>query len=305
MKRKATALRHALAPAIVEIPTLIVAAAIHGGWLMLTGWHDFLPLPVLALFGGLLIAWHSSLQHETIHGHPTGHRMIDAAIGSVPLSLWLPYSVYRSSHIAHHATRQTTDPHADPESHYCAEASGWRYHLARFEAPLGGRLLLGPPIRLGLFLISEARRAWTTPAAWARDWLPHLAMVAPVLWWLDHVDLPLGTYLLTFVYPGAALSLLRSFAEHRADADPARRAAIVERPGIFGLLFLNNNLHAVHHARPELAWYRLPGHFRSNRAAFALAPRYGSYGKIVREHAWQAQDHVVHPDYRLSRGGPR
>ena len=282
----------------IELPTLAVAAVIHAGWLVVTWWHAALPLPLVALLGGLLVAWHGSLQHETIHGHPTGRRAIDGLIGSIPLSLWLPYAVYRRTHIAHHATRRTTDPHADPESHYRAEAGGWRHRIALLEAPLAARLVFGPLIRISLFLIDELRRAWAEPALFLRDWLPHLLGVAAVLWWLHYVDLPVPVYLAAFVYPGMMLSLLRSFAEHRADGDPSRRAAIVRRPGLFGLLFLHNNLHAVHHARPDLSWYRLPAYFRANRLSFAQAPTYGSYLEILRTYAWRAQDDVVHPDYR-------
>lgn len=282
----------------VEVPTLAVAATIYGGWLALTWWYALIPLPLLALLGGVLIAWHGSLQHETIHGHPTGNKLVNAAIGYPPLTLWLPYAVYRRTHCAHHATHRITDPYLDPESHYHVAARGWRYRLARLESPLAARLLIGPVIRIGQFLADELRRARTAPREWAGDWLPHLAALAPVLWWLDHVGLPLGTYLLAFVYPGAVLSLLRSFAEHRADSAADRRAAIVRRAGPFGLLFLNNNLHAVHHARPDIAWYDLPAHFRTHRAEFAQAPRYASYGEIARRFLWRRHDAVVHPDYR-------
>jgi fatty acid desaturase len=77
----------------------------------------------------------------------------------------------------------------------------------------------------------------------------------------------LGRYILCFVYPGLMLSLIRSFAEHRAEPAPGHRVAIVERAPVFGLLFLNNNLHAAHHAWPGLAWWRLPQHYRRHRAA--------------------------------------
>ncbi|MFT3965225.1 MAG: fatty acid desaturase [Sphingobium sp.] len=284
-----------------EIPTLLLALAIHGAWVLLTAWHAALPLPLLALAGGAVIAAHGSLQHETIHGHPTGRRWIDTAIGSVPLSLWLPYSIYRRTHIAHHATPAITDPFDDPESNYLASGAGPRHALAVAEATLLGRLALGPPIRIGHFLIGEARRAVREPAAWAREWLPHLAGVALLAGWLAHVDLPPGTYLLAFVYPGTALSLLRSFAEHRAVPDPRGRAAIVARPGPFGLLFLNNNLHAVHHDRPDLAWYELPAHYRHHRDAYADAPLYPGYGAIFRRHALRPHDAIVHPDHRDAR----
>lgn len=283
---------------VVELPTLFLACAIYGSWLGLTFWHAALPLPFLVLLGGLVIAWHGSLQHETIHGHPTGIRWIDAVLGAAPLSLWLPYSLYRRSHLAHHAAPHITDPLDDPESHYLTRAGGIAEICARLEATLTGRLLLGPPIRLARFLATELERARHCPGEAVTDWLLHGLALVPLLAWLYWVGLPVGTYLLVFVYPGTALSLLRSFAEHKADTDPKSRAAIVERPGIFGLLFLNNNLHAVHHAHPELAWYSLPAHFRQNRAVYAAAPHYRGYGEIARRFAFDPQDDVVHPGYR-------
>lgn len=281
----------------LEIPTLLVAFVIYGAWLALTAFHSLLPLPCLALAGGIVIAWHGSLQHETIHGHPTGSRWINAAFGSVPLSLWLPYAVYRRTHIAHHETANITDPFDDPESQYLPRAGGVRFFLATLERTLAGRLIIGPPIRIGHFLAQELFNAARNPEASAREWLPHILLVLLLLGWLHRVDLPIGTYVLTFVYPGTALSLLRSFAEHRADPDRQCRAAIVARPGPFGLLFLNNNLHAVHHARPDLAWYALPEFHRRHRETFAAAPHYESYGAIATRHWRRPHDVVVHPNH--------
>lgn len=288
----------------IETPTLLVALAVHGGWLLLTAFHALLPWPFLMLAGGIVIAWHGSLQHETIHGHPTGIGWIDAAIGSVPLSLWLPYAIYRRTHIAHHETAHVTDPFDDPESQYLGSARGLRFRLAGLERTLVGRLVLGPPIRIGHFLVSQLRRAVHEPGLAARDWLPHLLCVAAIMVWLHRVDLPIGTYILSFVYPGTALTLLRSFAEHRADPDRQGRAAIITRPGPLGLLFLNNNLHAVHHARPDIPWYQLPTFHRGQEQAFAAAPHYASYGNIIVRYWLRPHDAVVHPDYGGSGARP-
>ncbi|MET0240738.1 MAG: fatty acid desaturase [Sphingobium sp.] len=283
---------------IVEFPTILVAMTIYGGWMLLTAFHRTLPPLLLFVLGGIVVAWHGSFQHETIHGHPTRSRWINAAIGSIPLSLWLPYAIYRRTHIAHHATPHITDPFDDPESQYLTRASGPGYWLARSERTLLGRLILGPPIRIASFLLAEVRRLAHEPAITLREWVPHLVGVAVILLWLHHVDLPAGTYLLTFIYPGTALSLLRSFAEHRADEDQGARAAIIPRAGPFGLLFLNNNLHAVHHGRPDLPWYRLPAHYRRHRTDFTRAPEYASYGEVARRFLLVPHDSVVHPDYR-------
>lgn len=283
----------------IEWRTVAVAVATYGGWLAVTAWHANLPTLILVVLGGWLIAWQSSLQHETIHGHPTGSVPIDTAVGFAPLSLWLPYTLYRRSHLAHHGARAITDPRHDPESRYRLRKG----RLAgRLQATLVGQLLFGPPIAIGRFLLSEARRGVRKPGAVIRDWAPHVIGVACELWWLDHVGLSLGYYLLAFVYPGTALTMLRSYAEHRADLSSPGRAAIVERGGVFALLFLNNNLHAVHHERPRLAWYDLPRYHRTHRARFvaAGAPVYRGYGEIVRRFAFRAHDDMLHPTHRAA-----
>ncbi|WP_416365575.1 fatty acid desaturase [Sphingomonas aerolata] len=168
------------------------------------------------------------------------------------------------------------------------------------QSTLVGQMIFGPTLSIGRFLISEARRAVRSPAAVAQDWTPHLIGVAAVLWWLDHVGMNLATYLIAFVYPGTALTMLRSYAEHRADLASPGRAAIVERGGLLAVLFLNNNLHAAHHERPRLAWYRLPSYHNSHRERFVEqgAPIYRGYGEIIRRFAFRSHDDMLHPDHR-------
>ena len=108
----------------VEWPTVALAVCIYGLWLTATFFHNYLPWWALTAVGAWVVAWQLSLQHETIHGHPTRNRRLNATIGCWPLSLWLPYSIYRSTHLAHHRDENLTDPFEDPESHYWT-ASGW------------------------------------------------------------------------------------------------------------------------------------------------------------------------------------
>ena len=164
-------------------------------------------------------------------------------------------------------------------------------------------MVFGPPISVARFALEEVRRAGREPARVVRDWVPHLIAVSVTLWWLDRVELGVGRYMLTFVYPGMALTMLRSYAEHRADLESPGRAASVERGGLLGMLFLNNNLHAAHHERPALPWYELPAYHAQNRARFVEegAPIYRGYGEIVRRFALNPHDDMVHPRHR-SRG---
>src|SRR3546814_2869742 len=82
---------------------------------------------------------------------------------------------------------------------------------------LAGRLLLGPARCLWLFYKGEIARLLRGDTRHAAAWALHAAGVALVLLWVIAVcGLPLWQYLLLFVYPGIALSLVRSFLEHQA-----------------------------------------------------------------------------------------
>ena len=285
----------------VEGATLLVAALIYGGWIALTLNAARLPAPMVAIFGAWLLAWHGSLQHETIHGHPTPWRRFNKLLGYPPLNLWLPYPRYRQLHLAHHATERLTCPVADPESRYVGvTASSFRRAVAALTATLAGRLAVGPIFEIGGFLASEAKAVARNEPGVRRAWAIHLAGTAAIIAWLVFVcRLSLGQYLLCFVYPGAALSLLRSFAEHRADPDPERRVAIVEKAPILSLLFLNNNLHAVHHAFPAASWRQLPGLYARNRTALLNANGglvYDGYREVAARYLFKPHDVLVHPE---------
>jgi len=62
-----------------------------------------------------------------------------------------------------------------------------------------------------------------------------------------------------------SLGLLRAFIEHRAAPNPTERIASVESNLVFGLLFLNNNLHVAHHLYPTMPWYDIPRYYRENK----------------------------------------
>lgn len=297
-------------PAKPEWPTLLVAAGVYGGWFAATWFHARIPWPVLAAIGGWLIAWHGSLQHEVIHGHPTPWRRVNLALALPPLSLWLPFEPYRASHVEHHNFAHLTDPDRDPESFYLKSGDGWRAALAvgamRLEQSLIGRLTLGPIIEPIRFWAAEIGLIAGGDARHLRIVASHLLMAGIVWAWLRlacHMNL--GLYLLTFVYPGTALTLLRSFAEHRAHPEPARRTATVERAPILGLLFLNNNLHLAHHLRPDAPWYALPALHRRERqrlAAMSGGFVYAGYADVFRRYLSRPHDSVTHDEAMAARG---
>ena len=284
-------------------PTWVLVATIYCGWLGLTWFHRALPLPLLALAGGWIGAWHMSLQHELMHGHLARRRGLNEALGFPPLSLWLPYALYRKSHLAHHRAPELTDPFDDPESFYRASEPGPAMRLVwRIHNTLPGRMLLGPPLAIWGTLRDGARDVLARTPGARRLWLMHGVGVAAVLGWLRFgCGMGLGTYVGCFVYPGLALALVRSFAEHRADEVPEHRTAVVEDGGLLGLLFLHNNLHVVHHLRPDLPWYEIGRFWRAHRerlVALNGGHVYDGYGSVLKRYFLTPHHVAQHPARR-------
>jgi fatty acid desaturase len=289
-----------------EAPTWLLAAAIYAGWACLTWFYDSVPWWFALPFGGWLIAWQSSFQHEAVHGHPSRHRRLNAALAWPPLGLWMPYAIYRDSHLEHHRSPALTDPMADPESFYVPRevwAAMGRPVRALLIAnnTLAGRIIFGPFLAVVRFWAGEMRRLLAGDFGHAGAWLLHLALCALVLVWVVVLcGIPFLDYVLLFAWPGLSLTLLRSFAEHRPAGDQNRRSAIVEAGPLASLLFLNNNLHALHHARPDLSWHALPAAYRRDRGdilrgngGYLFA---GGYLEIARRFALVPKDLPVHPD---------
>ena len=77
-------------------------------------------------------------------------KRVNTLIGTWPLALWVPYEIYRRTHLQHHNDSRLTDPLDDPESYYWTEEQ-WRA-LGRARARAGrarnatflGRVTIGP-----------------------------------------------------------------------------------------------------------------------------------------------------------------
>ncbi|NTG05215.1 fatty acid desaturase [Agrobacterium rhizogenes] len=291
-------------PRLPEWPTVALSVAIYGGFLAVTWWWQSLPLALVVVVGGWLIAWHGSLQHEVIHGHPTRLSWVNDAIGWVPLSLWLPYAIYKKSHLDHHRDEHLTDPIEDPESSYFTRAA-WEQLgeagkiLALWNTTLFGRLTIGPAVMILSFLVQEWRLVLANEPGRRRMWATHGLGVAGIIFWVTAVcGMPLWLYLFGFVYVGAAMTRLRSYAEHRYAENHDERTAIVENSRLFGLLFLYNNLHVLHHSKPGIPWYRLPRIYRDNRETLIRSNGglvYNGYWDIMRRFLLKPHDDPTHP----------
>ncbi|MEO1328324.1 MAG: fatty acid desaturase [Pseudomonadota bacterium] len=269
----------------------------------------------LVLLTGPAITLHASLQHEALHGHPTRSALWNEALVFPALNLLFPYRRFKTLHLRHHRDERLTDPYEDPESFYLAEAEwtalpGPLRTALRANATLLGRLVLGP--WLGAIGMWRADRREAAASARARAmiggaYLRHLAGAALALgiaWGAFGVS-P-AAYLLFAAWPGVSLLMLRTYAEHRAAERVGARTAIVEAETPLAFLFLNNNLHAVHHAHPRAPWFALPGLWRAERRRF-LAENdgylIGGYREIAARWLLRAKEPVVHPILR--RGARR
>ena len=290
----------------VEWRTVAVAVAVHGLWLAAVALHGITPWPLTVLAVGAATAWHGSLQHETIHGHPFRSRRLNALLGSLPASLHLPYLVYRRYHWAHHDCPELTDPTDDSESFYVT-AEKWESmgRLGRLfvlaHHTLLGRMVLGPPRDVARVFAHQAREVWRGDRELARWWAAHLVAVAALATFVVAVmGMPLWQYVLGAAYLGNSLTLMRSYCEHRW-VEGATRSAVVRSGRFFSMLYLYNNLHHVHHADPGVPWYRLSAQADTTggyEEAAAGAGLYRGYFELARRFLVRPFDHPVHPAQR-------
>lgn len=289
-----------------ELPTLVLALAIYAAWAALVASHRALPGWLLFVLGGYLAQLHFSLQHESIHAMRNLPQWLRWGIVWLPINLWLPYPLYNRGHSAHHVNFHLTHPQRDTESAYhsapawAAYGTVWRW-IYQANQTLAFRVVLGPVLRLYKLVRGEVGRLVAGDFSYLGIWLVHVLSVAPVLYFVIEVcGMSLGTYLLCFVYPGMMLGALRSFTEHRWSDTPHERVAIVESNLLFGLLYLYNNLHHVHHRAPTMPWYEIPVHFRRHRAAVLAGNGhfyYRGYSEIARRYLFRPVFAPVHPKW--------
>lgn len=281
--------------------TWLVIFAVYGGILALLSATEWMPIWIVCPALVVLGAWHSHMQHELLHGHPTSLTWLNDAIASVPVTLLYPYSVYKRSHMDHHLA-DLANPLDDPESYYVMpetwDRTGTLYRTVLIARnSVVGRFLIGPILaafalyREQLALIVRGdRQAWL-------DWSVHATLVAVYLWAVQLISgIPPWLYVVAVAYPGVGLMMVRSFLEHRPAENPDHRTAIVEGNWFWSLLFLNNNLHVVHHDYPGEPWYRLQRIYAEQRDVVLQRNGgylYEGYGEVFRRHLFSPKDTPV------------
>ncbi len=276
--------------ASVEWPTVFIGLTILGLYALVTLAHNRLPTFGVIMALGVIAAWWSSFQHELIHGHPFASDRVNEVIGSFAMTLWIPYRVYKSLHLQHHRGEALTDPFDDPESFYCHEDRWQRANRLRrmvmwVNRTFVGRMIIGPPIAVAGFLGSEMTRLRRHDRTAWRDWSHHAVWITVTgVWAFGVAGVPVWQYVLGTMWVGTSIIQIRSFAEHLYQPDPNARTAFVDGFFPFGVLFLFNNMHHAHHARPSVPWYQLPklaDHLGSRDAAKAGAGYYRGYREVL------------------------
>jgi fatty acid desaturase len=246
-----------------EWRTVALVAAVYGGTAAVVAWHDrlgpWLSVPLLAWFG----AWHLSMQHEVLHGHPFRRQWANDLLGSVPVTLWIPYREFRVDHLLHHEA-DLTDPHLDNESFYVdperyrragriLRAAWWANRTILF------RIFVWSIVSTGSYVWSKVARVLRGDWSVALSLVQHFAGVATVLWLVvGMAGMPWWQYALGVTYGGRILNAIRPFPEHRYVPGSDVRTAMVMAGPAMSLLMLNNNLHVAHHAKAGVAWYDVP-----------------------------------------------
>ncbi len=287
-----------------EWPTLALIMATTAAWTLVisfySDWGGWIVCPLAAL----LVTLQSSVQHEVLHGHPTRNAGLNETLIYCSFGLFIPYRRFKTLHLRHHNDDRLTDPYDDPESFYLAWGD-WQNMPKILQAvltvnnTLAGRLLIGPAVSLIGFYGAEIRAVTSGDRLVARAWAHHLAGLVPVVAFVSLAGgMPVWLYILAVAYPGMSLLMLRTYAEHRAHENAEARSVIVEFCPLFSLLFLNNNLHIVHHSHPRAAWYTLPKLYRDARDDWQARNQgyvFKSYMEMAKAFLFKVKEPVPHP----------
>ena len=250
-----------------------------------------------------VITFHSSLQHECIHGHPFVDQRLNDLIVYLPIGLFIPYPRFKEVHLTHHQRARITDPTEDPESWYVTREDWAKFNRLRkviwtANNTLVGRMLIGPAIGISSLVRSDFQKARSGDRRVLSDWTTHFTLTSLLLISIGFfTGISIFSYLIA-AYFGMSLLMIRTFLEHQAHPDRRARSVLINDKGPLRVLFLNNNLHAVHHAYPSVAWYRLPGLFRLHQDRFVEMNKgyfFRSYIDVMRAHAFRRKEPVAFP----------
>jgi len=283
--------------------TLVIAVLVYGGWLATVFLHKQMPwwatFALLTWFG----AWHLSLQHELVHGHPFRNSKLNAALASLSLTMWVPFLSFKRDHISHHNTT-LTHPELDTESYY-SMPERWQ-HSGRFlrsiywaNRTIAFRLTVWSVFSTVQYFFADAWRAIRNVDNARSAWVLHIPGLIAVTYIVNNLaGMSMIEYLIGGVFASHSLNMMRSFAEHKTLGDESTRTAIIDAGRVMSLLMLNNNLHIAHHDEPSAPWYKVP-EVAERLNAFERAQKIdalykGGYGELLRRFTFKPYDQPVY-----------
>ena len=279
-----------------EWRTLGVIVAVYAGVIAIVMNHEALtPWLVIPLLG-VLGAWHLSMQHEMLHGHPFNRQWMNDFVGSIPVTLWIPYLSFKRDHLEHHVS-DLTHPGLDNESYYVspeAWAKAGKLKRAAFWAnrTILFRMFVWVFVSTTTYLWSKVRlMARGDRSTWVEVLIHSLGVVVVVYFVRSVAHMPLWQFALGTTYGGRILNAIRPFPEHRYVAGTETRTAMIMAGPVMSLLMLNNNLHIAHHAEPHVSWYEVPKLSRRvnavERAREAGLLYEGGYAEVFRKFSFK------------------
>ena len=289
-------------PRAVEWVTVALICVTYALWAVAIAVLPTISLSLAVAVAAVLIAFHASLTHEVLHGHPFRSQALNEATMFLPLNLVIPFNRFRDTHLAHHRDSSLTDPYDDPETNYLdpevwQRLPRWWQAVLNFNNTLLGRVTIGAGLGTAAFLRDEWRGALRGDRDIWLAWGLHLIGGGAVLWMVMVSPMPVWAYLIA-AYVALAILRIRTFLEHRAHTKTRARTVVIEDRGVLAFMFLNNNFHVVHHMNPTVPWYKLPALYRAGKERYLRcndAYVYRSYGEIFRRYFLRAKDPVPHP----------
>jgi fatty acid desaturase len=284
-----------------EWRTLAVVIAVYGLTVLTVLRYDvltpWLAVPMLAVLG----AWHLSMQHEVLHGHPFKNQFINDAIGGIPVTLWIPYLAFKKDHYEHHLS-DLTNPALDNESYYVSQEQWDKAGRIRRAAWTANRTILfrmfvWTIVSTITYVLSVLKRAVRNEKSDRLAVALHVVGVAFVVYLVSLSSMPLWQFALGTVYGGRILNAIRPFPEHKYQSGVETRTAMIMAGRFMSLLMLNNNLHVAHHDEPGVPWYRYDKLMQRvnavQRARDAGVLYEGGYAEVFRRFSFTPVDSPV------------
>ena len=284
-----------------EWRTLAVVIAVYGLTVLTVLRYDVLTpwfaVPMLAVLG----AWHLSMQHEVLHGHPFKNQFINDAIGGIPVTLWIPYLAFKKDHHEHHLS-DLTNPALDNESYYVSQEQWDKAGRIRRAAWTANRTILfrmfvWTIVSTITYVLSVLKRAVRGEKGDRLAVALHVVGLVFVVYLVSLSSMPLWQFALGTTYGGRILNAIRPFPEHKYQSGVETRTAMIMAGRFMSLLMLNNNLHVAHHDEPGVPWYRYDKLMQRvnavQRARDAGVLYEGGYAEVFRKFSFTPVDSPV------------